>query len=280
MPEIEHLTDPEFSSQMQGLAEQAAQALEDRAAATRKADEEKRSQRDIEEKVIKAYVSLPQMLRPIVLGLEAVTRATADNTTTLGKIEHAAQETAEAQKSLPQLILDLRAMMDQRNSVSQRMFDALHEELKGYKDGFLLESVHRPIIRDLISLFDDICAIHQQMDASLKAAVDGDSAAAGAVIAQQVRTTTVRLEHNLDFILEVLNRLEVTQLPMSSGKLDKRTQRAVAVEIAETPEEDLHIARSLKHGFLWKDRVVRAEEVVVKKWKEGFLVAIPTEEEK
>jgi hypothetical protein len=30
----------------------------------------------------------------------------------------------------------------------------------------------------------------------------------------------------------------------------------------------------VKCGFLWKDRVVRAEEVVIKKWKEGFLVAL------
>jgi hypothetical protein len=28
---------------------------------------------------------------------------------------------------------------------------------------------------------------------------------------------------------------------------------------------------------MWRERVVRAEEVVIKKWKEGFLVAINTE---
>jgi hypothetical protein len=30
----------------------------------------------------------------------------------------------------------------------------------------------------------------------------------------------------------------------------------------------------VRRGFLWKERVVRAEEVVIKKWKEGFLMAL------
>ena len=77
-------------------------------------------------------------------------------------------------------------------------------------------------------------------------------------------------------ILEVLARLEVQQLPVGIGKLDKRTQRAVAVEIAEDPDQDMDIVRSLKRGFLWKDRVIRPEEVVMRKWKEGFLVALQT----
>jgi len=72
----------------------------------------------------------------------------------------------------------------------------------------------------------------------------------------------------------VLARLEVTMLPVGSGKLDKQTQRAVAVEMAEDPDDDGNIVRVVKRGFFWKDRVLRAEEVVIKKWKEGFLVAL------
>jgi len=36
------------------------------------------------------------------------------------------------------------------------MFEALHTELKTYKDAFILESVLRPVIRDLISVYDDM----------------------------------------------------------------------------------------------------------------------------
>jgi molecular chaperone GrpE (heat shock protein) len=66
----------------------------------------------------------------------------------------------------------------------------------------------------------------------------------------------------------------VTPLPLGTGKLDKHAQRAVALEIAEDPDADSDIVRSVKRGFAWKGRVVRPEEVVIKKWKEGFLVAL------
>ena len=63
---------------------------------------------------------------------------------------------------------------------------------------------------------------------------------------------------------------------MGTGKLDMVTQRALAVELADDPEEDGNIVRTLKRGFMWKGRVFRPEEVVMKKWKEGFLVALPS----
>ena len=48
----------------------------------------------------------------------------------------------------------------------------------------------------------------------------------------------------------------------------------VGVEMAGSAEEDGEIVRSCKPAFVWRGRVVRTEEVVIKKWKEGYLVAI------
>ena len=67
------------------------------------------------------------MLRPMVQGLEAISRATGENQTVLHRIDKTAMEAAEAQRSVPQLITSLEALLEQRNGVSQRMFDALHE---------------------------------------------------------------------------------------------------------------------------------------------------------
>ena len=69
----------------------------------------------------------------------------------------------------------------------------------------------------------------------------------------------------MDFLVEVMSRMEVTQIEPGFGKLDKKNQRAIAVELADTPEEDGEILRSLKPGFIWRERMVRPEEVVVKK---------------
>jgi len=277
MPQHEENLDADFDSQLQGLFQEATQNIEGRQAAARRSEEDKEQEinRRVEERMAKAYMSVPQMLRPLMQGLEAVTRATGDNTTILQKLDKSTDDSATAQAGLPALVQGLQTIMDQKNGLNQRMFDALHEELKGYKDGFLLESVHKPIIRDLITIYDDLDKIHRQMQDAVADAARLP-AEVGTKLLERLKTMDTNIEHNSEFIVEVLARLEVSMLPIGSGKLDKQTQRAVAVEIAEDPDEDANIIRVVKRGFLWKERVLRAEEVVIKKWKEGFLVALAT----
>lgn len=266
MPEVFDLSDPDFTAQMQGLVEEAQQVMGSRAPSGRPGDQK---QHAAEEATERAPQSLPQMLQPFVQGLAAITRATGENTQLLKKLDKTSSESVEPLQQLPGAVADLRGIIEKKDALSKQMFDALHEELRTYKDGFLLDSVHRPMIRDLIALYDDLCEIYQQMGAVVR---EGDEAQA--MLGERLRTIEVNIEHKLEFVLEVLARLEVSQLPIGIGKLDKQLQRAIAVESAETPEEDLDVVRTVKRGFLWKDRVVRAEEVVIKKWKEGFLVAL------
>ena len=301
MAEADSILDSEFDAQLRGLFAQAEKAIESRAsAAAGPASEAAAKTRSPEAAPTSSpapvsttppitgadpaasrsgQLSLIQLLKPIVLGLEAVSRTTSDNTAMLKKMDAAAAESADAYKGLPALVTDLRGLLEAKNTVSQHMFAALHEELKGYKDGFLLDSVHRPIIRDLVSLYDDVAEIHRQMAGALSAAAEAKLGSGGEEVVRRLRTIEMNIEHNLGFVIEVLNRLEVTLMPPHKGKLNKQTQRAISVELAEDPDEDGNVVRSVKCGFLWKDRLFRAEEVVIKKWKEGFLVALaPTDQ--
>ena len=273
MSSSDELINPDFDAELRGLFVEAEQLIEGKTAAARRAGEEKDAQRHLDERALRTYLSMPQMLQPVVLGLQAITRAMGENTVVLSKLDKVADNTATAQSLMPRLIADLQGMLEQKNGVNARMFDALHEELKGYKDSFLLETVHKPVIRDLISLYDDLIEIHRQMQESVALAVS-TAGSASTVLMERLRTMEINLEHNCEFILEVLARIEVTLMPVGAGRLDKRTQRAVSVEMAEDPDEDSNIVRTVKRGFFWKDRVLRAEEVVMKKWKEGFLVAL------
>lgn len=275
MPSPDASLDPDFDAQLRGLFVEAEQAIEDKTAAARRVEEEKGAQRQVDDRALRSYLSVPQMLKPVVLGLQAVTRAMGENTVLLTKLDKVAGEAASAQTTMPQVISDLQGMLDQKNGVNARMFDALHEELKGYKDSFLLESVHKPVIRDLVALYDDLVEIHRQMQESVALAVSTAGSASAALL-ERLRRMEINLEHKCEFILEVLARIEVTMMPVGTGRLDKRTQRAVAVEMAEDPDEDSTVVRTVKRGFFWKERVLRAEEVVTKKWKEGFLVALAT----
>jgi len=241
----------DFDRQMKSLAIDAQHQLDDRAER-------------------KAGPSLLQMLRPLVLGLEALTRVTLESKEALSKLE----ETCAVQKDLPTLMTGVQETLDKRSAINQQLFDALHEELKGYRDGFLLEVLQKPLVRDLVCLFDDLSTIRRQIAAFAAEAKTSGEAAPCASTSEFLKHLEENLDHSVDFVVEVMSRMEVTQLEPALGKLDKKNQRAISVELADSPEEDGDIIRSVKPGFIWRERVVRPEEVVVKKWKEGYLVAI------
>ena len=272
MSEPAELPDADLDTQLRGLFEEAEQKIQGRTAS--KAEPEKELVRQAEERALKAYSSLPQMLRPMVLGLEAISRATGENALILQRLDRVNVETAEAQQSLPQLVAGLETLLDQKNGVSQRMFDALHEELKDYKDGFLVESILKPIVRDLVSLYDDLSTIHRQMEECV-AGVAACGDVAGAPVLERLRRMEMNVAHHCEFVLEILARLEVSMMPIGSGRLDKQAQRAVAIEIVDNPELDMMVVRTVKRGFMWKERILRAEEVVMNKWKQGATSGAP-----
>jgi len=203
--------------------------------------------------------------RPLIQHIESLGRAVKDNTMAIMRIE----ETVLAQShiaTLPRLITSLHDDLENRNGVNQKLFDALHDELRGYKDGFLLEILHRPLIRDLILLYDDLSELHRRTAASLDTLPDS-TAPEMASARKQLEVLATNLDHIVESLLEILARMDVKRLDPATGKLDKLNQRVLNVLPAASPEEDLIIAASLKPGFHWRDRTIRPEEVTVKKWK-------------
>jgi len=216
---------------------------------------------------------LQQLLRQIAEGVEALTQSQVEHADVIARVE----KSLRLQESLPRLLGDMRQALDQRNSVNRLMFEALHSELKTYKDVFVLESVLKPVIRDLISLYDDITEIHRLLVLALSTQEKrGDLSGGTLMLFENVLSPTSLLEHNIHSIIEVLERLDVAQMPSNTGKLDKRSQRAISVEPADEPDEDQQVIKILKRGFLWRERIFRPEEVVIKKWKEGSLTALGT----
>ena len=209
-------------------------------------------------------VNFQKSLRPILQGVEAMARAQFEQVGVLDRVE----KMMLAQNGVAKILSDTKAALEQRNVVNKAMFEVLHGELKTYKDAFLLESVLRPVIRDLISLYDDISEIHRQLVLALTSQEErGMLAGSALILFENVAAPVKQLEHNRDAILEVLERLDVTLTAIGSGKLDKQSQRAMSVELTDDPELDNEIVKVAKRGFMWKDRVMRPEEVVIKKWK-------------
>ena len=169
--------------------------------------------------------------------------------------------------SLPSALSALTQSVETRNGVSRSMFEALHTEMQTYKETFLFETVYRPIIKDLISLYDDAAEITRQTSASLtEQERRGIQNGAAIMMLEMLRQIILHIGHHSEFIVELLERLDVSMLPDSTGsKLDKKSQRAIAVEETQIPEEDQRVEKVLKRGFQYRGLVIRPEEVVIKR---------------
>ena len=136
MPDQDQIQDIDFDSQLRGLFEEAEKQIEDRHAPAARSRGEKSRAEQANEASLKE--SLPQMLRPILLGIQAAARAAGENNALLQKIgeklELRTEAVATPAGSLPEITESLRSLLDQKSGVNQKMFAALHEELKGYTD--------------------------------------------------------------------------------------------------------------------------------------------------
>ena len=250
-------------------------------------------------------LALGQMFRPLALELENIKRATSENSvllTILGKAAAKtpaaspgattapagpphAQGTPEPPDSLDRISRQLQ-QLGAVETANQKLFDALHGELKGYKDNFLFDALQRPFIRDLVSLFDDFSGVHAQvfkrLDALDSAPKNGQPALAirpgkpaNGVDSDPAKQTEIdflralaeNLDNQIHHLREVFLRMEVVLSESAPGTaLDKKTHRTVAFEPARRAGEEAQVVRSLKPGFAWRERMIRPEEVVVSRW--------------
>jgi molecular chaperone GrpE (heat shock protein) len=140
-------------------------------------------------------------------------------------------------------------------SVNQRLFDSLHEELLKYRDNFLHESLQKPFIHDLVHLFDDLLKLAGQ----LRSAADAER---GHGSASQWRDN---LENAVHSLVEILERFDVKEIEPKEH-VDRAMHKVVSFEPADFPEEDGRIVMRVKRGFVWRGKLIRPEEVIAKRF--------------
>jgi molecular chaperone GrpE (heat shock protein) len=140
-------------------------------------------------------------------------------------------------------------------TVNQRLFDSLHQELIKYRDNFLHESLQKPFIRDLVILFDDLSGLSSQ----LQTAVEGGEKRGKLVHWRD------NLENAIHSLTEILHRMEVSEIEPKE-MVDRAFHRVVSYEPSDFAEDDGRIVMRVKRGFLWRDQVLRPEEVVAKRF--------------
>ena len=236
--EITLTDDDEFASTMQQLVAEAEKTIPPAASAVATTDTGSDKVRD-EVSAVKERIAMLE--KTISAGFERVTSAIPPKDTGL---------TTQLQRMDEHMVA-----MRNTDSVNQRLFNSLHQELKEYRDNFLRDSLQKPFIRDLVVLYDDLSTLSSQMQlASASAERQGAVAQWG-----------TNLENAIHSLTEIMHRMEVTEIEPKE-MVDRAFHRVVSYEPADFAEDDGRIVMRVKRGFVWRDQVLRPEEVVAKRF--------------
>jgi molecular chaperone GrpE (heat shock protein) len=208
----------------------------------------------IQELGAEATASTVRTSERMIGGITALLSAVHSLGQRLEAIEESITRNAEALQF--QKIENHLSVIRETESVNQKLFDTLHQELASYRDNFVRESLQKPVIRDLLVLFDDLSSIAEQF-AQLTA---------GAETRPSDSRASDNIQNVLHFLMEILQRLEVTPIEQKR-KIDRTLHRVIDVEPTDSAEEDGLIVKRLRQGFLWRESVVRPEEVISKRFR-------------
>ena len=161
-------------------------------------------------------------------------------------------EIVERLQNIEQQVLSAR----KTESVSQQLFDTLHDELLKYRDNFLHESLQKPFIHDIVLLFDDLTRLSEQLR---------NAAATDAERGGHAAQWSDNLENALHSLMEILHRFDVKEIEPKET-VDRALHRVVSFEPANFPEEDGRIVMRVKRGFFWRGKLLRPEEVIAKRF--------------
>ncbi len=210
-----------------------------------------------------ASEEISETIQKLLQSVGSISRSAQENQRQYAAIASSLEKQSSA---LPKLEA-LQKHLDQSHKVetaNQRLFDVMHNELKGYKDNFLFDALQKPVIRDLLALFDDLCGQARRVGRFLKEnPMEPDSAVNWSA---ELQSSQDNINNTVFFIIEVLNRLDVVMLEGDNTVLDLKLHKVVGVEPTSDLAEKNQVVRIVRPGFIWKDRVLRPTEVITKKY--------------
>ena len=169
------------------------------------------------------------------------------------KTQNESDVTVETFEALADEVSTLKQSVTARaeqDAVQQKAFDQLYEELRQYKEDFIYQN-EKALLLDLLLFYDSM----NWFQASL--------------IKKEMSPEVVAdsFQYLIDELLETLYRRDV--LPMeASDRFDRKTQKVIKTVRTDSEQDDYQIHNVLKRGFTRGNRVLRAEEVVVKRFQD------------
>jgi len=140
------------------------------------------------------------------------------------------------------------------DAVKEKAFDKLYEDMRQQRElPNILDRNIKPLLTDLLLLYDNMNKFAKSL-----------------TIQQSSNSETILQEFKylLDDLLETLYRQEVIPIQDDgSGNFNSKLHKATKTEATETQDEDFKIVNIVRQGFLWRDKVLRPQEVVIKRFE-------------
>lgn len=135
-----------------------------------------------------------------------------------------------------------------------------------FLEEFAGKATERPLLERLIAYRDRMLSEQTFLVASYQRDA-GLSAHLGCrQVFEQHQAALAALDQEL---LDILRGAGVVPLRGVGGPFDPQRQRVVGVEPTSDKRRDGHVAKIVRCGYSWHGTVIRAEEVVIVKFKEG-----------
>ena len=132
----------------------------------------------------------------------------------------------------------------------ERLIDSLHRELQGYREGLHFR-ILRPVFVDLMTLHDDFDKLIENIPSD----ADGTP-----------HRVTQNLKMFLETIEEILSRNGAEAFTTDEDIFSPSKQRNLRVIPTSDPEQDKHIARRVRKGFVYEGKLLRPEVVEIYKY--------------
>ena len=168
---------------------------------------------------------------------------------------HQTNTLTEINQSLT-VLLELFEKHISGNQNQVQMFDKMYAEMKDYKESFLLEVLHKPVIHNLIQLYDSFVSLESQLTNLIDENNDN-------TLLNELRQYSSNLQNFRFELEEVLYRMDVTPYQNSPDTLDRQLHKTRKVISTDDPNLDQKVAEVHKIGFYWREKVFRPEDVTI-----------------
>ena len=138
----------------------------------------------------------------------------------------------------------------QYDTTKDAVINRLSEEVKIYRDNFIFQS-HKPIFLDLIMLFDSLDQFQNSINGSEELS----------------RERIIDWLHALrEELLEILYRRDILPFDEHPEVLDYKLHKTIKTIPTPDEGENNRVVKILKSGFRWNEKILRPEEVIIKKF--------------